>query len=188
LDEINDNQPNWLASAGRSKIGVQQHTESIALRRPFFSLNRDAEDRNTALDVHESTPGPLSHCYPRLMRFLDEFAEAHGKGLLSRAIIVRLAPKKEVGRHWDNGYYYLCRDRYHLILRSSGSEMECGGEHCTWHEGEVWWFDNNLWHSARNDHDDWRMHVIFDILPHRNIQIVEEFKQHTEYYKQLENA
>jgi ATP-binding cassette, subfamily B, bacterial HlyB/CyaB len=41
------------------------------------------------------------------MDFLDTFAEQTAKGTLSRAMIVRLTPKMEVGRHWDSGYYYL---------------------------------------------------------------------------------
>jgi hypothetical protein len=117
------------------------------------------------------------------MSFLAAFSNTIGKGTLSRAMIVRLSPKMQVGRHWDAGYYYLCRDRYHLVLRSSGSKMECGGIGSTWYVGELWWFNNNLLHAALNEEDDWRIHVIFDVLPHRNAALVDEFKRYTEYYQ-----
>ena len=98
-------------------------------------------------------------------------------------MIVRLRPKRDVGPHWDCGYYYLCRDRYHLVLRSSGSKMECSGLRANWSVGQAWWFNNNLWHSAANQGDDWRIHVIFDVLPFRNEELVLEFKQYTSYYQ-----
>lgn len=31
--------------------------------------------------------------------------------------------------------------------------------------GELWWFDNDQLHEARNDADDDRIHLIFDLLP-----------------------
>ena len=190
LQEIDAQEENWLLNTKRSKIGVQQHTQSIQLRRAVFTSVPGANNVQTMMDVQESEVGELAVHYPRLMHFLERFAEHHGKGSLSRAMIVRLTPKMEVGRHWDSGYYYLCRDRYHLVLKSAGSRMECGGVRCVWNVGEAWWFNNNLWHSAGNEGDDWRIHVIFDVLPHRNAALVDEFKRHTQYYqtKQLEPA
>jgi hypothetical protein len=183
LQEIDAKPENWLLDTKRNKIGVQQHTNSIALRRAVYKPVPGADNVNIMMDVQESAAGAIAAHYPALMHFLGQFAEDHGKGSLSRAMIVRLTPKTEVGRHWDTGYYYLCRDRYHLILQSAGSRMECGGVRCTWNVGEVWWFNNNLWHSAGNDGDEWRIHVIFDVLPHRNAALVDEFKRHTEYYR-----
>src|SRR5262245_54389978 len=183
LQEIEAKPDNWLIDTRRNKIGVQQHTTSILLRRAVYQPVPGANNVNIMMDVHEATTGELAAHYPRLMHFLDQFAAQYGKGTLSRVTLVRLTPKMEVGRHWDSGYYYLCRDRYHLVLQSAGSRMECGGVRCVWNVGEVWWFNNNLWHSAGNEGDDWRIHVIFDVLPHRNVALVDEFKRHTEYYQ-----
>jgi hypothetical protein len=36
---------------------------------------------------------------------------------------------------------------------------------------------------STNEGDDWRIHVIFDVLPHRNAALVDEFKRCTEYYQ-----
>jgi len=188
LQEIEAKPENWLLDTKRSKIGVQQHTNSILLRGAVYTPVPGANNVNIMMDVQESATREISAHYPQLMHLLNQFAEHYGKGTLSRAMIVRLTPKQEVGRHWDSGYYYLCRDRYHLILQSAGSRMECAGIRCTWNVGELWWFNNNLWHSAGNDGDEWRIHVIFDVLPDRNAALTEEFRRHTAYYrsKQLE--
>jgi hypothetical protein len=186
LQEIDGKPQNWLVDTSRQKrISVQQNTDSIYLRRAALVRPAGADGIN---DVHESAATDLARDYPRLMGFLEKFAETYARGTLSRVMIVRLAAKKDVGRHWDCGYYYLCRDRYHLVLRSTGSEMECAGARCSWNVGELWWFNNNLWHSSHHASDDWRMHVIFDVLPFRNVALVEQFKRHTEYYRSREHA
>jgi len=183
LQEIDEKPRNWLVNTKRKGIGVQQHTDSITLRRAEYNFVPGANNIDIMMDVQESVTGQLAGQYPRLMSFLNGFSEQIGKGALSRAMIVRLTPRMQVGRHWDSGYYYLCRDRYHLVLRSTGSDMECAGVRRTWNVGELWWFNNNLWHSASNGGDDWRIHVIFDVLPHRNVPLVDEFKRHTAYYQ-----
>lgn len=182
LQEIDDQPQSWFVNTSRKKLGVQQHTDSILLRQALFRTT-PGEDRVDPRDVQESGETDLAGRYPQLMQFLRHVAETYAKGTLSRAMIVRLASQKDVGRHWDAGYYYLCRDRYHLILRSSGSKMECGGVHCVWSVGELWWFNNNLWHSASHEGGDWRIHIIFDVLPHRNAGLIDEFRRHTRYYQ-----
>src|SRR5262249_38111156 len=132
LQEIEERPQDWFVNTSRKKIGVQQHTDSISLRQSLFRRTPGEVGADVSRDIQESGETALTAQYPRLMQFLHHFSETHGKGSLSRAMIVRLASKKDVGRHWDSGYYYLCRDRYHLILRSSGSMMECGGARCTW--------------------------------------------------------
>jgi aspartyl/asparaginyl beta-hydroxylase len=183
LQEIDAHPENWRLDTKRNAIGVQRHTDAIMLRSAVYTSVAGRDNVDIMMDIQESKLAAAAEQYPRLMRFLGEFAGQHGKGTLARAMIVRLLPRMEVGRHRDSGYYYLCRDRYHLVLQSAGSRMECGGVHCTWNVGEVWWFNNNLWHSAGNEGDDWRIHVIFDVLPRRNQALVEEFKRHTEYYR-----
>jgi hypothetical protein len=183
LQEIDAHPGNWHSDTKRRAIGVQQHTEAIILRSAEFTPMSGRDNVDVMMDIQETKLAAPAEQYPRLMHFLCEFAEQHGRGTLARAMIVRLSPRMEVGPHWDSGYYYLCRDRYHLVLRSVGSLMECGGVRCTWKPGELWWFNNNLWHAAGNEGDDWRIHVIFDVLPHSNLALVGEFKRHTEYYR-----
>ena len=187
LQEIDAAPQNWTINSRRKNIEVQKNTDSIPLRAAQYTPVAAASTDELVNDIQESAATRLAPQYPRLMSFLAAFSNTVGKGKLSRAMIVRLSPKMQVGRHWDAGYYYLCRDRYHLVLRSSGSKMECGGIGSIWHVGELWWFNNNLLHSALNEGDDWRIHVIFDVLPHRNAALVDEFKRHTEYYETQAN-
>jgi hypothetical protein len=40
-------------------------------------------------------------------------------------------------------------------------------------EGELWWFDNKAVHEARNDGQEDRIHLIFDLLPrHLEAQVM----------------
>ena len=43
--------------------------------------------------------------------------------------------------------------------------MRCEDEQVIMRENELWWFDNNRTHDSRNDSDEWRVHLIFDMLP-----------------------
>jgi aspartyl/asparaginyl beta-hydroxylase (cupin superfamily) len=99
------------------------------------------------------------------VEFLKEFAKERNE-ILGRAKIVCLPAGKQVYPHIDRGEYYRVRNRYHLVLKSSlGSWMKTGDEEVRMQEGELWWFDNNEMHEARNDGDQDRIHVIFDMLP-----------------------
>ncbi|MBW4562288.1 MAG: aspartyl/asparaginyl beta-hydroxylase domain-containing protein [Mojavia pulchra JT2-VF2] len=103
--------------------------------------------------------------FPVVMNWVEEFVAEIG-GELGRVNIVRLAPKGRVYSHIDHGEYYRLRDRYHLVLQSqSGSWMKCGSEEAVMHKGELWWFDNKQPHEAFNPSEQWRIHIIFNVLP-----------------------
>lgn len=113
------------------------------------------------------------------MKTLCAFTQPEG-GELGRATVVRLLPGCRVYPHIDEGEYYKYRDRYHIVIQSpSGSEMKVGDETVTWQEGEFWWFDNKAMHEAYNRGDDYRIHIIFDILPVKNIKVVEKLMYKT---------
>jgi aspartyl/asparaginyl beta-hydroxylase (cupin superfamily) len=101
------------------------------------------------------------------MSLLEQFA-VERNATLQRALLVRLQPHGTVYPHIDRGEYYAIRDRYHLPITSPGGSWLCsGGEEIAMREGELWWFDNKATHHSRNDSDEWRTHVIFDLLPRR---------------------
>lgn len=169
LDEINED--DWFVNTARQdQIQVQKETQSIGL-----VTNVNIPNINNIYN-HDITKTNMFDRYPSLTGFLQSFSDEVGKGWLSRAMIVRLQPGKQVYPHIDMGSYYLFRDRYHLVLDSDGSRMKVHGEESTWHNGELWWFNNNLNHEAYNDSDKWRIHVIFDVLPYRNYDIVKQIR------------
>ena len=162
LDEIASIPEAWDLSTGRQdKIAVQREAQSIPLRGLVKSKINGRKRR----DVHESRYTTTSQKFPVARAFLEAFA-AEQDAELSRAKIVCLPAGRRVYPHIDRGEYYKFRDRYHLILQSKlGSFMEAGDEEMRMREGELWWFDNNQMHSATNDGDADRIHMIFDLLP-----------------------
>jgi len=177
-DEIKEE--DWFINTARQDtIDEQKETQSIGLvsNLPISNFNN--------INTQDIVKTKLYDRYPLLTEFLHSFANDIGKGWLSRAMIVRLQPHKQVYPHNDMGLYYLFRDRYHLVLDSDGSRMKVHGEESTWHNGEVWWFNNNLIHEAYNDSDKWRIHVIFDVLPYRNFDIVKQLRDKLYFNRQV---
>ena len=166
LGEIVDNEDLWLVNTSRQdKNKVQENTQGITLRgavpRPDLKIWENQESLETS----------AMRRFPKISEFLYGFAEAKSSKL-SRAKIVRLKPGLPVGMHTDKGSYYLIRNRFHLVLKSTnGSILQSGDEIVTMKEGELWWFDNKQHHSALNNSTDWRIHVIFDLLPIANEEL-----------------
>ena len=162
LDQLTSIDGAWADATGRQeKIQVQKEALSIPLR----GLRKSAIGNKKRRDVHESRWTTGSQKYPLFHKFLNDFAEQY-KGILGRAKIVCLPAGKRVYPHVDRGEYYRVRGRYHFVLRSThGSWMRAGNEEVRMQEGELWWFDNNQVHEARNDGNQDRIHVIFDMLP-----------------------
>jgi len=169
LAEIAANKGAWDAATGRQdKIAVQREALAIPLR----GLRKSKINGRKRRDVHESRWTTGSVAYPVARAFLDAFADEQD-ALLGRAKIVCLSAGKRVYPHVDRGDYYRVRDRYHFVLHStSGSWMKAGDEEVWMKTGELWWFDNNAMHEARNDGTEDRLHMIFDMLPsHRALEV-----------------
>jgi aspartyl/asparaginyl beta-hydroxylase (cupin superfamily) len=162
-----------FALSTRQSIKVQEHTETIFLRRP----DHRTTPLKSSVNVQETMVTEHWARFPVLTEAMESFAREYGKGTLGMAMVVRLKPGSQVHPHYDRGLYYAARDRYHFVLRSQGSHMRCGGADETWKEGEAWWFNNKLVHSAENCGDDWRVHVIFDVLPDRNRAMSHRMKE-----------
>jgi hypothetical protein len=165
--ELLENDSLWIADESRQrKISVQRHTQSIFLRGAV----RDSRSSVSIKDVQESGPSPFASSFPATLDFL-KIAAKHEGGKLSRALYARLFPHSIVYPHIDRGAYYASRNRYHLIVFSpGGSYMKCGMEEVVMREGELWWFDNKEVHESANHSEDWRVHLIFDLLPIRPAQ------------------
>ncbi len=164
LEELARQPQAWRLQTGRQRIRVQRDAEAIPIRGLRRSKIGDRKRRS----VHESRYTTLSQSFPSAVAFIEGFAESMG-AKLGRAKIVRLPAGSRVLPHRDRGEYYARRDRYHLVLQSTGSWMRCGDEEITMREGELWWFDNKEEHEARNPSDRDRIHLIFDLEP----QVVE---------------
>ncbi len=161
LEEIHAVDGIWHEQTGRQETaGVQR--EALAI--PVRGLRKSALGNRARRDVHESRWTTGSARLPRTRGFLERIAEAEN-AILGRAKIVCLPPGNVVYPHVDRGEYYRVRNRYHLVLNSTGSWMRAGDEDVWMKTGELWWFDNKAEHEARNDGDTDRIHLIFDLLP-----------------------
>ena len=153
----------WHADTSRQrKVRCQRDTLNIFLRVARKPLPPGAKNAN---DVQESRTARSARGFPTALSFCEKIAALQG-GELGRATLVALQPRGWVRPHVDSGAYYRPRDRFHLVLQSrDGSPMTCGGESVVMREGELWAFDNNATHDARNPTDVTRVHLIFDVLP-----------------------
>jgi hypothetical protein len=160
LAEINGlTEEDWARDV-RHNIPVQRETRAISL------VTRTARTGDRRHNQYVRQVDSYAARLPGLMAWLLEFAATAGGGMLQLARVVNLRAGGQVYRHIDRGLYYMIRDRYHLVLSSSGSRMKCEDQVSIWAPGEVWWFNNHIPHQAFNDGDTERVHVIFDILPH----------------------
>jgi len=164
LSELKAAADAWSVNTRRqAEIPVHRETNSIILRTASTGEYHIGGVEN----VLACQTMPEAASFPCLMQFLTEFSRRQ-QATLQRVMIVRLKPGGRVYPHSDNGQYYELTNRYHLVLSSSGgSRMSSGNETIVMHEGELWWFQNKLTHHAHNDSNDWRVHVIFDLLPTR---------------------
>lgn len=163
LAELDSAPDMWLADTSRQrKVRCQRDTLNIFLRAPRKPLPPGAKNAN---DVHESRLAPAAAMFPRALAFCQCVADEQG-GALGRATLVALLPRSRVFPHVDAGAYYRIRDRFHLVLRSSGgSPLGAGEETVVMREGELWTFNNKIRHWADNPSDEPRVHLIFDLLP-----------------------
>ena len=165
LHEIDKQEVRWQINTSRQdNIRVQRETNNIFLRAAV----KPVPEGMKLNDVHPSRKTSSAEHYPLIYQWVEAFANEM-RASLGRLNIVRLKPNSQVYRHIDHGDYYKVRDRYHLVLRSKeGSEMLVDDEKVTMQEGELWWFNNKAPHEAFNNSEEWRIHVIFDLLPNRS--------------------
>ena len=107
-------------------------------------------------EFQENTP--MYHTYREIRRWLKTY-KLHRH---SRAAFFRLKPGDSVGRHVDDGTYYLTRDRYHLSLLGT-YEYTVGEEMHIIEPGTFFWFNNKEYHSAYNNGNIDRVTFVFDV-------------------------
>jgi hypothetical protein len=158
--EVAENEVCWVYNTSRQETAaVQQSTNTIVLR----SLPHRTEEFSPVDGRHESVRTSFAALFPRTLEVVESFAEEKGGGL-GRVVIVRLKPHSRVYRHYDSHPWLKMRNRYHLVVKSKkGSFMTSGIETRVFHEGDLFLFENMKMHTAENDSDDWRVHVIFDM-------------------------
>ncbi len=151
----------WPVALPRREAAVGHNAATvIPLRRARASASMD----RVRCDVHESRWTECAQKFRYTSNFLRAFAAERGLEL-GRAKLVRVPAGHRAQPRIDCGDYFLFRDRYHLVLKSSaGSWFKSGDEGVTMREGELWWFDNKAAHEAWNLGAEDRIHLVFDAL------------------------
>jgi hypothetical protein len=87
---------------------------------------------------------------------------------LGRVLIVKLKSGGVVTPHIDEGTYADHYARFHVAVTGTDKATLTAGPN-TQHfaPGEAWWFDHKVTHSARNDGDTDRIHIIIDAVTAR---------------------
>jgi len=171
LAEIEANAELWLVDASRQeKIVTQRETQSITLRSHADKASLDSRVRRAKPLGYKGQPSEMSARLPVASAFVDELCRSMN-GRMGRAVMANLKPHGVVYMHTDDGLYWLLRDRYHLVLKSTrGSRLTAGDEEVRMQAGELWWFDPTVPHQAFNDSDDDRIHIIIDVMSRRSMR------------------
>ena len=172
-------------------IDFHRYTKHIPLRGPVTATrakNRIFSKYQCFVNGIESINSKYAASLPKTMSYLEDFAKRN-ESVLGRAQVVLLSGNREVFTHVDYGYYYGLHDRYHLVIDSLGSEMESGGEVKTYTNGDLFFYENRLPHSARNTGDSERTHIIFDTISiNPFIVIYKFFKWKVLYRKYIDKS
>jgi quercetin dioxygenase-like cupin family protein len=84
---------------------------------------------------------------------------------LGRVLIVKLKPGGVITPHTDEGTYADHYARFHVAVTGTDkATLTAGGETHHLEPGDAWWFNHKVKHSARNDGDTDRIHIIIDAV------------------------
>jgi len=157
LNQINQNWRDWDWVASLQKESIGGDKDPYGFLPLVWAKVKKGEDPKDA-DVTQKTP------------LFDHFSEVHKfwkKNKIyktGRAAFFKLEPDGTVGKHIDEGKYYLTKDRYHLSLQSR-YHYTVGDEEMIVEPGTFFWFNNKLPHSAHNIGDVDRVSLVWDV-PH----------------------
>lgn len=158
--ELNDSEPYWwqIETKRQEMISHHQHTHSIIIRY----IQSPQITYNPVDGPHESISSSYVAKYARTHSLILQIAKDLGVGL-GRVALVRMQPYSQAYRHCDNEPFLKGRNRYHLVISSGKINiLESGNQKQSVSEGELWQFNNDVFHRAHNLSPVPRTHIIFD--------------------------
>ena len=155
LQQILNNEEDWGYVARLNNIGGDLDPYGFMPMTMAVLKHKDEDPKNA--EGLERTA--LYAKYKNIKLWLKKW----GIRKTARAAFFRLQTMSSVGRHVDEGTYYLDKDRYHLCLQGE-YDYECGGEWHTIKPGTFFWFDNKKPHQAHNYSETIeRISFVFDV-------------------------
>lgn len=159
----------WEIEDDREKLPNQKQTKNITLLG--FGKNIYQDENNNY--KHSFNFSKISSEYEDIINFAKDFSHNVGKGELRGLVIVNLPSGCSVGEHHDSGCYYMIRDRYHIVLSADGDNniQKFPDKEYHFYENDIWWYNIKMKHSALNNSDKDRIHIILDVVPYQNLNI-----------------
>lgn len=154
LQQVLDNPNDWSAVSTYKNIGGDLNPYGFLPL--IMAVVRHPTDSPKDTELQQTTP--LYNKYTEIHKWLL----SRNITSISRAAFFKLRVNASVGRHIDEGKYYLSRDRYHFALQGEYLYEVDGEEHII-KPGTFFWFDNKKFHSARNVSNVERITFVFDV-------------------------
>lgn len=146
----NDQKPN--------KFGVFESTQHIVFR--FI------DNFNSHLNYHDL---PLWKDWKSIIEpVMKEAVEVYGykKGKHPRIMLAKLLPTGKIGRHVDGAPAAQFPHKIHVpLITNAKATFEVNGKSYHLAEGKAYEVNNNAKHSAINNGDSARIHLIFEYFP-----------------------
>lgn len=143
--------------------GTRVFEESHLFALRHFRRTEKNKDRYHC-NILDIAPTQNFNLLPQTAAWALHFAREH-KAKVGWIIVSVLKPKSKIYPHIDTGIYFSTRRRYHLVLKSKGGLMTCGGETEMYKQGEVWLFNNRVPHWVENMSEEERIHLVLDLQP-----------------------
>ena len=165
-DEVMLQYNNFDIHTKRQKtIDVQADTRSVFLIKGI--IPPEAPSDFLLWDSHELEKTELYENYPKINKWINDFAENNNLEI-ARVAIVELKKDGKVKPHIDCGEYYRYRDRYHLCLSGSYAYSVLNLTKII-NKGELMKFNNKLTHWSEQLGEEPRISIIFDASPKTNL-------------------
>lgn len=142
--------------------GDHPNTKGIILKFPDLKTY-DLKTVTEEVDLN-SVYYPAYHLYKSLPKLLDKVMELVKGKHLAWAGVLNLAAGGEIKPHEDTTKLPVDYKRIHVVIKTEpGCTLKTGDEELHMKTGEVWWFNNRIMHSGKNESDTNRIHMVLDI-------------------------
>jgi hypothetical protein len=153
----------WNQERVRTTFEGSPHAQVDDILIRFQDIEKHRAHLET-IDEHECIWQPAAYKLPQARSLVFDLMRKVEGERLGRVLITRLPPGGVILPHKDGDEHAAYYDRYHIMLSNlPGSVFQAGDEEVCMQTGSVWWFDNGVEHSVRNDSVDHRLTLIVDI-------------------------
>lgn len=153
----------WNIDTTRQEtFDVHRNTETYFIHKHSLEWNIGDTYSGTIISKDENLINLVWPIVEDLMNLYD--------GKPGQVILVRLKPFSMIDSHKDYGNYLLNARRFHIPIKTNeNNKFIVGNETIRMKQGECWEINNSKEHSVINNSDDYRIHLIVDIIPNTMI-------------------